>query len=323
MATLPPLSHHEIFTLVAPFAQAGYQVDLAATDRVARRLVFKPRVHEDQQGLAAPWQPVHEVLALDCALRGSFELQRSLTTANGLTATLEGEGDDPAALLAAFAAVPAARQFPSAGSVALPLQHRLLRAAPGQAAPALVLKQAQARLPGLALQMKVSGVSGYAAEIAIERSGGAIEHLPADLLEVLGRAWHRLTPNARGWTTHVELRGTGERRGADSEARLAQMVTHLAHTLAEPPLQFHQRHRAARWLIAARSTWPIALTAVVLGAGLWLQGRGAAADSALAMLANLAPPLLLGAFFLRREMPRIGLPRVPRQPPADAWRLPD
>jgi hypothetical protein len=317
MTLLPPLTHHEIFTLVAPFTQAGYQVDLAATDRTARRLVFKPRAQARAQDLPADWLPVQEALVLDCALRASFELQRTLTTTTGLTAVLEGEGDDLAALLAAFAAVPAARQLPRAGGVALCLRHRLLRAS---TAPDLMLKAAQVALPGLALQMNVSGVSGYAAEIAIERSGGAIEHLPADLLEVLGRAWDRLQPNARGWASRVELRGAGAARGADAEARLAQMVEHLARTLAAPPAQFHPRHRAARWLIAARSTWPIALGALVLGVGLWLQSHGAAADSALAVLANIAPPLLLGAFFLRREMPRLGLPRVPRPLPADAWR---
>jgi hypothetical protein len=326
---LPPLTHHEIFTLVAPFARAGHQVDLAATDRPARRLAFRPRLHAQAEGLPADWLPLQETLVLDCASAGAFELQRTLTTATGLLAVLEGEGDDAAALLAAFAAVPAARQFPRAGGVALCLRHRMLRAATAASvadtagAPPLLLKAARVALPGLSLQMEVSGVSGYAAEIDIERAGSAIVHLPADLLEVLGHAWDRLQATARGWSSRVELRGAGAARAADAEARLAQMVEHLARTLAAPPAQFHPRHRGARWLIAARSTWPIALGAVVLGVGLWLQSHGAAADSALAVLANIAPPLLLGAFFLRREMPRLGLPRLPRPLPADAWRPPE
>ena len=318
MTVQPPLSHHEIFTLVAPFAAAGYQVDLAATDRVTRRLVFRPRMRTDMS-LPAAWQPLQEVLVLDCAAQ-PLELQRTLTTADGLTAVLEGEGEDAAALLAAFAAVPPARQFPRAAGIALPLCHRLLRGAFGPGGPPLLLKEARAALPGLVLQMRLSGVSGYAAEITLERAGAAIDHLPADLLEVQGRGWGRLRANTRGWSGAVGVRGAGAARGADAEARLAQMVTHLARTLAEPPPRFHQRHRAARWGIALRSTWPIGVAAAVMLVGLWLQEHGAAADSALAMLANLAPPVLLGAFFLRREMPRIGLPRVPRPLRPDAWR---
>lgn len=37
-----PLRHHEIITLVAPFTRQGYHPDLQATDRLERRLVFKP-----------------------------------------------------------------------------------------------------------------------------------------------------------------------------------------------------------------------------------------------------------------------------------------
>jgi hypothetical protein len=37
------------------------------------------------------------------------------------------------------------------------------------------------------------------------------------------------------------------------------------------------------------------------------------------MLANATPPLLLMLLFLRKEIPRIGLTRVPRRPAPDAW----
>lgn len=42
MSAPPPLSHHEILVLADPFARAGLQVDLAATNRAARTVVFKP-----------------------------------------------------------------------------------------------------------------------------------------------------------------------------------------------------------------------------------------------------------------------------------------
>lgn len=321
---LPPLTHHEIFTRVAPFARAGYQVDLAATDRAARRLVFKPRLREDT-ALPPVLQgaPLVEVLALDCARDERVGLQRTLTTPDGRQALLEGEGRDSEALLAAFEAVPPSRQFLQAAGCVVPLQHRLLDPRVGEA-PALTLRRAQAALPGLALTMTVSSVSGYAAELDLTRAEapGAprIVRLPADFLEVLGGIYAPLTTHSSGgWNGSVELRGAGAQRGADAEARLAQMIEHITRTLGAPPPAFHRRHRLARWGIAARSTWPILLAAAVVWAGLWLQQSGSAGQSVLGVLANIAPPLLLGAAFLRREMPRIGLPRVPRVPRADAW----
>ena len=40
------------------------------------------------------------------------------------------------------------------------------------------------------------------------------------------------------------------------------------------------------------------------------------------MLANATPPLLLMLLFVRKEIPRIGLPRVPRRLAPDAWQPP-
>jgi len=41
-----PLTHHEILTLVGPFAAAGYRVDLVGSDREKRELAFRPLLHE-------------------------------------------------------------------------------------------------------------------------------------------------------------------------------------------------------------------------------------------------------------------------------------
>ena len=57
----------------------------------------------------------------------------------------------------------------------------------------------------------------------------------------------------------------------------------------------------------------------VVGAALYAQRLGPEGQSTLAMLANATPPLLLMLLFLRKEIPRIGLPRVPRRPAPDAW----
>ncbi|MBL8302713.1 MAG: hypothetical protein JNM26_08075, partial [Ideonella sp.] len=49
---LPPLSHHEILTLVAPFTRAGRSVDLAASDRPARVLRFRTVARRGEGGIA-------------------------------------------------------------------------------------------------------------------------------------------------------------------------------------------------------------------------------------------------------------------------------
>jgi hypothetical protein len=96
-------------------------------------------------------------------------------------------------------------------------------------------------------------------------------------------------------------------------------VQHLPHTLAEPPASFHPRHRAARWALSLREMLPMGFGIGLVALALLLQRLGSEHTALRALMANVAPPLLMMLFFLRREMPHIGLPRVPRRLPADAW----
>lgn len=315
-AVTAPLSHHRILELVAPFVRAGHALDLAGSDRAAGRLVFRPREHA-----AAPGHPAcREQLVLAPGEGAAWRLQRELVPA-GAEATPEteparawAEGDDVATLVAQIDALPLARQFlalPGAGHATL--QHRL----DAQGRP--VLRGAQARLAGLQVQLKVSGVKGYPAEITLTRRPDDTRRLPDDLLEVQGRAWTRLTPLRTGWEAAVQLRGEGAARGAHAESRLAELAAHLVQTLAEPPARFHERHRAARWRVGLLRGLPLSVGLAVVAVAFAVRGRGDAAESTLAALANLVPPLLMALFFMRREMPRIELPRWPRRPPAGAW----
>ena len=78
MATAPPLTHHEILALVEPFSRQGRQVDLAGSDRTARKLLFKPV----ERVLTAPDLPaLRETLELESLGTGSFKLTRVLTGA--------------------------------------------------------------------------------------------------------------------------------------------------------------------------------------------------------------------------------------------------
>jgi hypothetical protein len=323
--SLPPLTHHEILTLIAPFARRGRHVDLAASDRLQRRLAFRPLEHRasvnGNDGLHA-LPALRETMELHNPETGQWRLSWRLGTADGLQATLQAEGTEPGELLERVERVPPRRQFHVEPGAVIALGHRLPKAA-SSCEPALVLRRAEARLAGLTLHMSVSGVSGYPAEFELRRGegeGADVLTLPDDLLAVLGRPWDRLNAVRGGWQGSVQLRGAEPRRSRDAEARLQTTVRHLVRTLAVPPARFHQRHLRARWGVALRRTVPLLVGLSVVAAALWVQKHAPAQRSVLALLANVAPPLLMGLFFLRREMPRLELPRVPLCPRDTAWR---
>jgi hypothetical protein len=316
MAPAAPLSHHEILERVAPFARAGYTLDLPASDRAARRLAFKPVAH----AAAADRPALVETLHLQDQ-GGDWQLTRELTgdaASDAPPARLTAEGADPEALLQGVMAVPVARQFLRAepGDAESPLAVLTQQLGPGGQ---LVLRQASAHVAGFTLRMKVSSVRGYPAQLDLLKTEGDRRTLPEDLLEVQGRAWTRLTALRQGWDASMQLQGTEPARSADAEAKLRRTLQHLQRTLSEPPARFHQRHRAARWRIGLLRGGPLLFGLVFVAAAFALRGRGGSSESTLAALANLAPPLLMALFFMRREMPRIELPRWPRQPPASSW----
>ena len=295
---------------------------LAASNTVAgiRRLGLRPEnvthllvthIHLDHSGGA--WRWAREFGTTICVHpRGAPHIENPGKLVASATKIF---GADMPRLWGEVQAVPPERQFPRIEGLDAPavLSHRC---GPGGA---LVLRQAKARVCGLTLLMKVSGVRGYPAQLDLQRAEGDSRQFPADLLEVQGRAWTRLEARRQGWEASVQLRGSEPQRSADAEARLAQTLQHLQRTLSEPPVRFHQRHRAARWRVGLSRAGPLMLGVLLVAAAFAVRGRGGAGESALAALANLAPPLLMALFFMRREMPRIELPRLPRAPAAGSW----
>ena len=94
-----------------PFTRAGRHVNLAGSDRAARKLSFKPVHHA-----AAPSQPaLQEALQLECPPSAPLRLTRTLHLPGGLLAVLavqsKADGATPAELLACLAAIPLQRQF--------------------------------------------------------------------------------------------------------------------------------------------------------------------------------------------------------------------
>jgi hypothetical protein len=313
-ASMQPLTHHEIMSLVVPFARIGRQVDLAASDRLQRHLVFKPLDHAAApDGLPA----LQESLALALPDTGGYRLTRTLALPDGLRATLSGEGADVVVLLAAVQAVPAARQLQRIAGHWVAFNHRV-----APASGALVLTQAATRLAGLDLQMQVSRVKGISAELTLDAPPGVELTLPEDLLAVLGLPWSRLSKAAGQWRASIVLRGDEHKRGLDAEHKFARSVEHLAQTLADTPAHFHQRFLRRRWGVALRRATPLAVALGLVVAALLVPRLDLDSDSVLRMLIFNSPPLLLVWLFSMREMPRLEIPPLPRRPALPGWQAP-
>lgn len=310
---LSPLTHHQILALVAPFSRSGRHVDLAASDRMARRVAFKPVVHD----------ALTELLQLDNPAEGRFRLTRALTLQGGLQARLTAEGSDPAALLARVDAVPLARQHRAGSGYVLALSHRLEA---GQAGDALILTEGSAWVGGagvaLLLKLGVSSVRGISGEVQLQATGEDKLDLPEDLLAVVGWDWARLIKRSDGWGTRLRLRGAGAARSRDAESKLERGAQHLAQTLAEPPALFHDKQVAARWRVVMQRALPL------IGAALMLIGAAAvskldlAQESLVRMLIFHAPPILMVGFFCMNELPRVEIPPLPQRSRATTWRVP-
>jgi hypothetical protein len=320
-----PLTHHEILAIVEPFARRGRRVDLAASDRFARRIAFRDveRPADAATGLPA----LRESTALEPREAGGWRLVRTLAAPDGLASTLTVSGGEPGALLAAADAVELRSQLDAGPGWTLALEQRLDLAKGGvdpanaaSVAAALAPVRGTVRTDGVELTMKIPAVGGISADIAIAVAEDDPIELPDDLLAVLGRAWGRLDRSGRGWTSHVGLSGGGAARLRDAEAKLRTMAAHVARTLSEPPARYHERLRAARWRTAARRSVPLAAAVALIAAAAAVPSLGISRESTMWMLIFNAPPLLLVGFFCLREMPRIELPRAPRVPSAPSWR---
>ena len=122
MAAMQPLTHHEIMSLVAPFARSGRHVDLGASDRLQRRLRFRT---VELAAAADALPALQESLLLELPSTDSYRLTRTLALGDGLQATLVGEGDDLGQLLAAVQAVPPTRQVQRVAGHWTALSHRV------------------------------------------------------------------------------------------------------------------------------------------------------------------------------------------------------
>lgn len=319
MAT-PPLTHHEILGLVAPFTARGRHVDLAASDRLERRLVFKPIGHAGD----ADGQPdLRESLVLENGSVKDYRLTRHLTLPDGLEATLTTEGTDPGELLARIEAVPLRLQIRVQPGFVIAENHRLdaserSGSSAQQAAPAMILTHATAQIGALTVSMKLPAFGSIPAELELKAAGERHE-LPEDLLAVLGWSWARLIRVGNGWKCSLRVRGKAEARSHDAELKLERTAVHLAQTLAESPRQFHERWSARRWGVTCRRAIPLTVTVSLIGLAAAVPSMGLSDDSLLRMVMFQSPPLLLGLVFCFRELPQIEIPPWPRALTQPSW----
>jgi hypothetical protein len=343
----PPLTHHDILRLVEPFARRGRHVDLACSDRLARRLVFKPVQHAAR----SPDGPgLRETLTLECLTHGNFRLTRLLVcTSLGTNpwpgdgslnvdaaqhatlgprtsapqATLRATGADIAELLARIDSVDIHQHFVCAAADAFIIARSYEFEAPAEGGPAgaaPVLSRGVVHVDGLVLSFDVPEIRGGAAELVLDAPETARPALPDDVLAVLGWDWARLVPHELGWASRLRLRGGRARRGATTERALMKAGAHLSRLLAEPPARFHERHAWARWGVVLRRSIPT-LTAAGLIFGAYLLTRGPPSESAgIFMALHYVPVALLGLSLCLQELPRFEIPPWPRRSRAAAWR---
>jgi len=311
---MQPLTHHEILALMPPFTGRGRQVDLAASDRAARRLVFKPVSHPLPEGV------IEETLLLEPFGDTQYRLTRQLAHPNGLQASLRAVSASLDELLAGIEAVAPQSQFRTGQGYAIALNQRLAAGAGGPQAQVVVLNGV-ARIGALSLTLTVPSVSGVPAEVHIAADAGARLELPQDLLAVLGWDWARLIADRQGWRSRLKLARKEPRRSPDAVAKVERTAAHIARTLAEPPRRFHERFLGARWGVVLRRGIPV-LTLVMLGLGLWVLSRYAVGrETGAWVLLIHVPTVMLAISFRMQELAQFEIPPLPRPPPAAAWHV--
>ncbi|MBK1646289.1 hypothetical protein CKO25_16875 [Thiocapsa imhoffii] len=315
-----PLSHHDIIALAEPFTRSGRQVDLAASDRLARRIQFKPTHHRAETDGATL---LTEHLVLEHLGRRHFRLTRILTNAAGQQATLRGDGPEPGRLLVQIDRVPVARHVQRIGGATLVINYRIESDSNAPAEPSdtphLVFLQATTTLDGLVMTFDAQVGHGMPAEIDLAPDPERSLDLPPDLFAVLGRAWRPLRRTAHGWRAPLRIASNEPARTPDLEAKLARTTEHLIDTFAHPPAHFHTTWRRERWFAFLREA--IGLLLVI---GLFLLGPAlllldASEGSLIRLLSFVMPALLVLFLIARHESPVMRIPPRPEPLPADAW----
>lgn len=316
-AAVHPLTHHEILSLIAPFTRRGRQADLEASNRSERRLCFKPVEHST---LGVTSGSAQEVLTLENTRGKQFRLIRTVTLDHGLAATLQVDGDDPDALLTKIESIAPQRQFRSIEGVDVAFSYQLTNP-DSREPPMLDLTRGVATVAGIQVVLKADTVKGYPVAIELTPDVAGPVDLPDDLLAVIGWGWSPLRKSRGGWNGTLKARGREPQRSRELEMKMEKAVGHMARTLAQPPSQFHETLRRARWAVTFRRGIPLLFFIGLMALAGGLTMIEMPQDSIWNLLLMGAPPLLLFAAFSMRDTPPLEIPPLPRRFKTDAWQL--
>jgi hypothetical protein len=309
---VPPLSHHQLIELVEPFVRQGLRIDLAASDRLQRRLLF--------HSVDLPGEPaVRQSLQLDGSGTDWWQLTCTLLPIDrpdAPPARVVSSGTRPGELLAAVQSISAERCFRFGDGFSLARSSWL---APGPSARP-TLTGGSAQIGKLRLELSVPATTGVSASIVLEAASSPPPELPQDLLAVLGWNWAPLMRSGVSlWKSRVRLSRRGPARTTDAERALDRVAEHLAHTLAEAPGRFHDRHRRARWGVVLRRALPTLTALSLLVTVAMLPRLGLDKIEGAWTLLYHVPTLLLALAFMLQEMPRFEIPPWPRRSRATDW----
>ncbi len=324
MAEAPALTHHEILALVEPFTRRARHVDLARTDRAARKLMFKPADVPAGDGATV----LRETVTMDCRYEKRFVVCRTLVHPSGAEATLEAVGEEPGELLAAIEAIAPAQHFRTGDGYVIARSYEFWSkegARPVRSAATLFLTRAVVKVEGLTLTLSQSmpRFRNIAADLSLKCNGGVRIDLPEDLLAVLGWDWTRLVVRDDGWTTKLRLRGNALRRSRTAEREVESAARHLVAKFAEPPALFHDRHRLARWGVVFRRGIPTITAVTMIGSALAMTMLSTHKESAgIFMALHYVPIAILAFAFSLQELPQFEIPPLPRRSRAPYWRPP-
>lgn len=317
-----PLTHHEIMRLVAPFTEAGWRADLAASDRSRRLIAFQPRPMDAVQGLPA----VAEHLTVLVGEDGRFELTRRLVAEGVGAAGISASGAVLGELLASVCGVPAIRLWHLVGGVPVARSYEIRSSSSGGvgAGPTLQLQRAQASFAQGSVRLRVEQtLAGAPLEVTLAAADGLALQVPPDFLAVAHPAWRPLrSTRTQGWKGSLRVPAREPQRTPSAEERIDGAVAHVARTLADPPARFHARHAGARWRAALQRATPVLAGSLALLLTPLLMLVPGRSNPAFLVVALQVPTFLLIGFFTLRELPVLEIPPPPRRLTFERWVTP-
>jgi hypothetical protein len=172
---------------------------------------------------------------------------------------------------------------------------------------------------GVTLEVDADRSAGMPIQVRLRVPAGRQLQVPEDLLAVLGWDWRPVEDYISHWRGTIRVAKHEPRRTADIEDKIERTLLHLDETLSRSPASFHRRFVRERWRAAFRRAIPLLVGIGMIAATPLVRLLPMGEGTLLRMLVFHAPPLMLVAFFLFSELPRIEIPPLPRPLRQETW----